>query len=178
MIPEMSVHARPTNTKARTVVCACFISALLLLILSAIVDKYTGLFGMAILIMLTAAIFFYTKYMAAKYIYDLTTADDHSPILIARSIVGKRQSTLMRIDMYTVTSVERLGREELRTYRAEPGVLKYTYSPTFLPDSMILIKTRGRYEKADIFIEAPEEFETLIRETSEYARSIYTEDEE
>lgn len=178
MVKEMSVHTVPTNKKARTVVSGLFASALILLVVSAILDKYKGLFGMAILAVLTAAILFYTRYIAAKYIYDLTTSEDGCPILIARSITGKRQTTLMRIDLCTVDSVERLDADQIKAYRIDSGILKYVYSPTFKPDSLILIRSRSRYEKADVFIEAPKEFEELIRENSEYAKSIYSDDDQ
>ena len=174
MINEMSVHARSTNKKANLVVAACFISTFILLIVSALVDAYRGLFSMLIFIFMISTIFFYTKFMAARYVYDLTTDEKGAPILITRNIIGKRETTLMRIDLGTVASVERVSREELKKYRPETGgVLRYVYSPTFLPDSLLFIKSRSSYEKADILIEAPDEFGDLIRRTAEYVKEKY-----
>ena len=179
MTPEISVHARPTNNKARIAVCACFISALIILTVSALVDKYKGVLGFIMLIALTSAIFIYVKFLATKYIYDLTTSQEGAPILIARSITGKRESTLMRIELAQVILVERLEGDEIHSYRTEAGVLKYVYSPTLMPEALTLIKMRAAYQKADILIEAPKEFEALIKDTAEKARELFAlEDEE
>ena len=178
MISEFSLHAKPSNKKAMHIVTACFASALVCLGASMFVEKYRGLISLGVLILITVALFFYTKYLAAEYIYDITTDSDGKPLFIVRNRTGKRETTLSRLDFSSIRRAERKSAEELKSYTPEAGVLRYYYCPSYRPDTAILITVRSRYEKADIFIEAPDEFMNYINSAASETARLYPEEDD
>ena len=181
MISEFSARVKPTNKKARTVVNVSLLSSLLCLVCYMLVDKYRGFVGLGIVGFIATAVFFYTKYMAVEYLYDITFDGEQNPLFVIRQRIGKRYSTLCRIDLWSLKKVEKKSREEMKGYRADSGVVKYVYSPTFMPDSVHLLTVRSHSEHADIIIEAPDEFAEYLRaaakEASEYKQIADEEDE-
>ena len=174
--PELTLHVKPSNKNASYVTYAALASAALCIGTCFFIDRYQGVFGLLTMIFFTVAILFYTKYTAAEYMYDLTTDSEGAPLFVVRSRTGRRITTLLRLDLYAIISVKRLSRSELRGRKSDTGVLKYSYTPSFLPTEVILLTVRSRYERADVIIEAPVEFETLISSSAKAAAEIYSED--
>jgi len=175
--PELSHHAKPSNKRASYVTYASLASAALFIAVCFFGDKYSGIFGIIAMCFFTVAIFFYTKYMAAEYIYDLTTDTEGLPLFVVRTRTGRRETTLARLDIYAIKKVERLTRAELGKRKSDTGVARYTYTPTFRPDEVTLLTVRSRYERSDVVIEAPKELSELIDRYAERAREIYKEEE-
>lgn len=178
MINEFSLHAVPSNKKANRVVNVCFVLSLVCLVITAFMDKYKGFVGIVLLGFITVALYFYTRYLAARYIYDITTDAEQRPIFVVRSKTGKRVTTMSRIDFYNIKKVERISADDLKNYKPDEGVVKYTYCPSYKPDTMIMLSVRGRFEKADVLIEAPDEFMEHLRQIAAEAIASYTENEE
>ncbi|MBQ7363783.1 MAG: hypothetical protein IJW48_04980 [Clostridia bacterium] len=176
--PEISVHVKPTNKLANYIVYASLISAALCIGVCFFIESYQGIFGIIAMAFITAAIFFYTKYLSAEYIYDLLTDRDGLPLFIIRSRTGRRETTLARLDLYAIRKLERLTREELKGRKSDTGVTKYTYAPTFRPAEAVLLTVRSRYERSDVIIEAPKEFTDLLSRSADLAREMYSEDGE
>ncbi len=175
--PEVSLHVKPTNKLANYIVYASLISAALSIGVCFFIERYQGIFGIIAMGFLTAAIFFYTKYLSAEYTYELMTDSLGMPLFIVRSRTGRRESTLARLDLYAIRNLERLSRDELKGRKSDTGVAKYTYAPTFHPDEVVLLTVRSRYERSDVIIEVPREFEALLEDSIEKARQMYKEEE-
>ena len=168
MIGEFSVHARSSNNKAKTVVSVCMASALACLAVYMLVDSYRSLVGIAFLLFIVVGVFFYTKYMAAEYFYDVTVGADNKPLIVIRQRTGRRFTTLARADLWAIRRIERYSREQMKSYKTDVGVVKYVYTPTFMPETVLVLSIRSRYERADIVIEATDEFrDFLLRAVTE-----------
>ncbi len=181
MISEFSARVKPTNKKAKGVVTVSLLSSLLCLVCYMLVDKYRGVIGLLIIGFIAVAVLFYTKYIAVEYFYDITFDGEHNPLFVIRQRIGNRYTTLCRVDLWSLKKVEKKTRAEMKSYRADSGVVKYVYSPTFMPEFVHLLTVRSRSERADIIIEAPDEFADYLRasakEASDYKQISDEEDE-
>lgn len=171
MIDEFSIHARPSNKKARRVVTAALVSAALCVAACMVAPRYGGLISVCAMLFFTLAILFYTKYVAAEYIYEITHDSAGTPVFVVRSRTGRRETTLLRLDLGAIRQVRRIEGEELLRYRSEAGVASYNYCPSFRPDSAILLTVRSRYEKADVKLELTDEFASHLLSLAELART-------
>ena len=67
--------------------------------------------------------------------------------------MGKRESTLCRIDVADIVSVTHETAAERRSHKTSAGYLKYVYTPTLMPKATSRLIVEGQYEKAEIVIE-------------------------
>ena len=172
---ELSVRAIPQNKNAKIALLISFLLSVLGFVTYGIVDRYRGIVGLVALMFLVTAILFYTKYISPIFFYDLTLDGADNSLFVVRRIVGKRQSTFCRVDLADVVSVQREVREEYKRHKTPAGLLKYVYAPSLFPKEICRITVKGRYEKAEIIIEATEEFIEAIKEFSCEARALRAE---
>lgn len=172
MINEFSVHPKPTNNKAKIVFFITVIAGLAVSTVSCFLPIYKGLVGMVGLLLIVTALLFYTKYIAIEFYYDIVKDDDGLPLLVVRQTIGKRTTTLCRIELADITKVETESAAERRAHKTERGVLKYNYTPTFSPSEVHRITVINRYERAEIVIEGSRELADMLRTYSAEARKI------
>ena len=171
MISEFSVRPKPQNKRAYYYFWAALVAALVIFIVYLIANRYRGLIGLGTIACITIAVFIYTKYIAANYIYDITFDSSSHAVFVVRQQTGKKDTTLTCISLSGITSVTRLSAEERKKHTTPSGMLKYVYTPTISPESVLLITYHSRYEKAEIYIEATDEFATLLESYSVIART-------
>ena len=178
MISEFSVHAKPKNKNA-------VIAFVVLLLVSAlgfcvyfILDSYRGVVGLFALMILTIAILVYTKFIAPAFYYDIATDSDGIPMFVVRQIIGKRQTTLCRLDLADIVSVDYETKEERSHHKTQRGVRKYIYAPTMFPKEIYRITAKSRYESAEIIIEGSEVFANTLKDYAREARKMRAESEE
>ena len=135
MIREISVRPTPTNKNAKLFFLTSLFLSLVTLIAYFFVEKYKGLVGLLIIAFLTAGILVYTKYISAVYYYDVTFDSNGVPIFVVRQIIGKRQSTLCRVDLYAIRSVSLLSAEDRKKHKTPEGAVRYVYTPTMFPST-------------------------------------------
>ena len=176
-ISELSVHAVPSNKKAQTICYTMFAAAAACITVCFFIDKYGGIISTLAVVFIAIAVMLYTRYMAASYIYDITYDNEGTAVFVVRSRTGKKETTLLRVDLYAIENVRRLDKASLKAYKLDTGVLKYNYCPTLLPDSLVLLRVRSHYEKADVFIEVTDEFIDYLGSISAQARSNYFNEE-
>ena len=162
MIVPFSIRPQSQNKVARYVFFACLGSVLLLLVLNSMIGKYRGLLGLVILVFLTAAIYVYNRYMSAIYTYEVTFDGNNEPVFIISQLIGKRRSTLCRVGIASIVSVDIIDKAKRREYKVDRTVARYSYYPTMMPDKLCLIKVRSAYDKADVFVELSEEHASLL----------------
>ena len=173
MIVPFSVKPKASNDRAKYAAIACLGSALIFIAIYMLMPQYKWVPGIIILAFVTAAIFIYNKYISAIYAYDIIMDSNSEPILVIRQIVGRRETTLCRVDVSAITNVKRLDKNDKKAYVPENGVLRYSYYPTMSPDTVVLVKVRSVSEKADIFLELTDEHIALLNRYAEEARGTF-----
>lgn len=170
---EITVRLKPQNNNAKIAFgIALGISFVGFMVYFAM-ERYRGFVGVFALFMLVCAILLYTKYISPVFCYDLTFDSEQSPIFVVRQIIGKRQTTLSRIDLMDIASVEYENRSQMRQHKTPKEYRRYVYSPTLFPSEVYRITVSGRYEKAEIVIECTKEFADYIRDASLEAREAF-----
>lgn len=182
MINEIYSHVKPSNTKAkRLFILLMGLSALLAagaVALNIFGGPYKGVVAFCGCISIVAAVFIYTKYIGVEYYYDVTFDSEGTAVFVVRQVTGKRESTLCRIDLWSITKIEKLTAKERSAHKAQAGFKRYFYLPTLSPDSVILITIRSEYENAEIVIEANDEFASMLKGYAREARESRFDGEE
>lgn len=175
MISPISIKPEPQNNKAKHTFFACLGSAILSIALYTMLPSYKGIVGIVALGFITAAIYLYNRYVCAAYYYDVTMDSNGSPVFVISQSVGKRQTTLCRVDLSSITLVKKLSAEEKRAYKPAKDIARYFYSPTLSPEFVYLLEVRSPYEKADVFVELNDEQAATISAYAKEARADWLE---
>ena len=177
MLNEIYVHAKPTNQNAKRLFFILLALAAATTPIYLIINVYKGIVGLAVVALITAAVLIHTKYIAPEYYYDITSDHEGTPVFVVRQVVGKRQTTLCRLDLFSIIKVERFDKKAASEHKTPKGYRKYSYLPTLNPDSRLCLTAISNTERAEIAIEASEEFsEMLIRLSREARAEFYDED--
>ena len=177
MINEFSVHPKPQNNYAKLFSLLAMLLAVGCIILYSVIEHYKGVVGVVAMMFITTAVLIYTKYIAVDFYYDITFDSEGIPLFVVRQIIGRRQTTLCRIELWDIESVEHQTDKERRAHKTASGVRKYTYAPTVFPKENYLITT-GSYEKNEIVIECSQEFAELLSSYAKEAKEMRVDEEE
>lgn len=175
MISEFTLRPKAQNKRAPYLIAATLFGAAAFFILYLVMEHYRGIVGLVSLAFITAAVFIYTKYVAAEYCYDIMVAND-TPLFVVRQLTGKKSVTLSRIELRTITAVTKLTSRERREHKTPSGYMKYNYTPTIGAEVVYMLTVVSRYERAEIVIEASDEFAALLTSYATEAREMYSED--
>ena len=175
-IKDLTVHPKPQNNNAKAAFLITLLISAIGFAASFMMESYRGVVGMFALLTLVTAILFYTKYISPKFYYDITADSDGIPIFVVRQIIGKRQSTLCRIDLANIKALVGEGKSERRMHKTPSGYKKYVYAPTLFPPRIYRITVVGRYEKAEILIECSDEFAEYLKTAVSEALDGYEEE--
>lgn len=177
MIREFSVRPKPSNNKARYAFVASMLISFLLLMTSTSVSSYRGVVSLLGILALALALMIYTKYISPIWFYDITYDSDGTPVFVVRQQIGKRHTTLCRIDLGSIVGVKKESSAERREHKTAQGVVKYTYMPSLDPTESYRITTSSRYERAEILIESSDGFAELLSAYAAEAREMCEDDE-
>ncbi len=175
MIREFTLRPKATNKRAQYLIAAFLFAAAAFFVLYLAMEHYKGLIGLVSVGFITAAVFIYTKYVAPEYYYDIMIAND-TPLFVIRQLTGKRYVTLCRIELRSIMKVERFTAAERREHKTPDGFVKYIYTPTIAPEVVYILTSVSRYERAEITIEANDEFAALLLSYAAEARENYVEE--
>lgn len=178
MISEFSVRAKPKNKNAHIAFIALLLASALGFTVYFIMDRYKGVVGLFALMILTLAILVYTKFISPAFYYDIAIDSEGVPMFVVRQIIGKRQTTLCRLDLADIDSVEHETKKERSHHKTPRGVRKYIYAPTMFPKEIYRVKAKTRYESAEIIIEGSEAFASTLRDYAREAKEMRGEDSE
>ena len=167
MISEMSTKMQPSNNYARLIFAFFTAGGICLSLLSTFIPRFGGVVALFGAVLLVSAVTVFSKYVAAVYYYDITFDYNDTPIFVVRQIIGKRESTLCRIDIADIVGVQRETAKERRAHKTPIGYVKYNYSPTLWPKETSRLIVEGKYEKAEIIIENELYAENLARISKE-----------
>ena len=172
MIKEFSIHAKPTNTKARLVFSVCFFASFAVLAASTFLVHYKGVVGLVGLALLVAAITLYTKYLSCSYYYEIVFDSEGTPLFVVNQLIGKRITTLCRIGLFEIVKIECENADEKKNHKTPSGVKKYSYVPTLFAERICRIYTVGKYERAEIVIEVSDEIAAFLSDYAREAREL------
>jgi len=178
MIKEISARPKPRNNNAKIAFLITILISAIGFVTYFLMERFRGFVGMFALMMLVTAILFYTKYISPVFYYDVTFDSSNQPVFVVRKIIGKRATTLCRIDIADISSIAYEKRAEYKAHKTPRGLMKYVYAPTLFPPDVYRITVLGRYEKAEIVIESSEEFANLLLEYSKEAKLLRIEEGE
>lgn len=170
MIREFSTKANPENNNARIAFSVLIALSAIVTAIYLFVERYKGLVGLAVMILLVSAIYIYTRYVGVQYYYDITFEHTGEPLFVVRRTVGKKSSTLARVALRDITYIKREKREETKSHKTPYGYRKYFYTPTLIPTSVTRIAVINQYEKAEIVVEISDEYTSLLSAYANEAR--------
>lgn len=116
--------------------------------------------------------------MGQKLFYDVILTPDGEPLFVVRQRIGKRESTMCRVGLWSITAVTREDGASRRAHKTPAGYAKYVYTPTFMPDVTYRIVTVSRHEKAEIVIECSDEMANALLSYAIEARARYAREDE
>lgn len=192
---EILIKPKAQNEKGKRVFLLSLVACAVTFLLSLILPKYAGIVQLVSLILLCISLYFYNRYVGTTYIYELSGDGTGEALFIVRQEVGKRSTTHCRMSLANLRAARRMTKEELREYKRrrtsrtpsadassnvpapEPNVGVYYYGPTFMPDSLCLLSFRGRFERADVFIECSDELLVHLLSLSEDVRTLSSQEE-
>ena len=172
MINEFSIHAKPSNNKAKTAFTACFFLSFASLLAANAFTQYRWVPQLLGMVLLVAAVTLYTKFLSSRYYYEIVHDTEGTPLFVVNQQIGRRMTTLCRVGLDEIVKVESEGEAERKAHKTPAGVRKYVYVPTFLPERTCRIYTSGRHERAEIIVEVSEEIAKLLLNYANEAREI------
>ena len=172
MVQEFTVHPKPQNKNSRIVFLILFLVSVLGFVTYLFMDRYRGLVGFASVLVLVLALLVYTKYISVEFYYDIALDSEGVPMFVVRQTIGKRQTTLCRLDLADILKIEKESASERRDHKTDYGVVKYIYAPTMNPPISYRMTVSSRYEKAEVIIECNDDFAHILKKYSAEARAL------
>jgi hypothetical protein len=163
MTSSFSIRPKPANNNAKIAFAIVLFFAAVAFTFYFLMDRYKGIVGTVGLFILVTAILIYTKYISPSFSYDVCPDADDVPVFIVRQVIGKRITTLCRIELADIASVKRETRAEYRAHKTPRDYKKYVYAPTLFPSEVYRLTVPSRYERAEIVIEISDELAELFR---------------
>lgn len=170
MISELSTTPKPSNNKARRLFFVFLALAAAFAVTYVLLPNYKGVMGAVCLVFVVGAIYVYNRYMAMLYYYDIMIDSAGTPLFIVRQVIGKRESTLCRVELASIRRIEKVSAEEMKQHVTPDGFVRYYYAPTLSPEFACRLTVESRYERAEITIEGSDEYIALLTSYAEEAR--------
>ncbi|MBQ9071380.1 MAG: hypothetical protein IJY23_08560 [Clostridia bacterium] len=148
----------------------------LLVVLSMTVDKYAGIISLLAVAGLTASTMFYIRYITSDYSYSVREGSDSDAFLIFTKVVGKRQSMMGCLPLYSIISIQKFTKNELKLHKTEAGYRKYNFAASFSPDAVYMILAKTRTESFEVIIEGTDELAARLLEYAALAKADFKEE--
>ena len=173
---ELTVHAKPTNNKAKKLYFLLLgiaaLDVITYILLRNLGIPKSGLVGVLAVVLITAAVFIYTKYVGPRYYYEITADSYGTPVFVVRQENGKRATTLVRISLSDIARLDRESAAGRKAHTTPYGVRKYFYIPTLYPSVTYRMTVSSRYEKAEVIIEITDELADFLRREISEAKAL------
>ncbi len=196
-MPDMILRPKAQNEKGRRIFIISMIAFATTFAASLLLPKYSGIVQLVSLVFLCISLYFYTRYVASVYSYEVTSDSDGATVFIVRQTAGKRSTTHCRMTLSSLVRAEQLNADEMKLYRKnrrtkakhteqdaapehlwpDADVSFYDYCVTYSPDTATLLCFRSYSERADLLVELSEEFRALLIDTVARERELAAQDE-
>ena len=154
-----------------------FISALLVLV-SMSIEKYAGVVSLLAVASLTATCMVYLRYIVSDYMYSVSEGSDENAFLIFSKVVGKKQSVMGNIPLYSILSIQKFTKEALKDYKTDKKYKRYNFAPSLYPEVIYIIKANNGGQYFEILIEGSDDFSSRLTEYANIAKLNRNLDEE
>ena len=178
MNKSFSVRPKPSNNNAKIAFGVALGISGVGFIAYYLMDRFRGIVGTVALFVLVTALLIYTKYISPSFAYDVIADGNETPLFVVRQFIGRRVTTLCRIELADITSVKHETRAERRAHRTPKDFKKYVYAPTMSADENYRLSVSNRYERAEIVIEISDELAELLCTLISEAREARVESDE
>lgn len=173
-IRDLTVRVRPQNKNAHLLCILLLALAAAGFATSFTVPLYRGIIQLFSALFIVAALTVYSRYLGAKYSYEIFTNDgEGEPLFIVRQTTGKRISILCRVTLAGISEVVPLSMKEAKARAVASGVHRYLYTTTLCPSRVFYVKVRTRHEKADLILEGSDEFFSYLSASAKEAALYY-----
>ena len=169
---SFSARPKPANNNAKIFFALTLFLSAVAFAFYFFMDRYKGIVGTVGLFILVTAILIYTKYISPSFSYDVYPDADDVPVFVVRQLIGKRITTLCRIELADIISVKRETRAEAKAHKTPKEYRKYVYAPTLFPPEIYRLTVNSRYEKAEIVIEISAELCELLNSLINEAKEL------
>ena len=99
--------ARPQNPKGQRLFYALLLFAIALAVASVASPGYRGVIALVAVGAIVAALVVFNRYVIAEYLYSVLITGEGEPLFVVASRTGKRVTTLCRIALADIRSIER-----------------------------------------------------------------------
>ena len=183
MISPFFINPKPENNKAKTFVATLGTLGGLIFVVSMQIDRYSGVVALLAMMFIVAALTISVKYILSEFTYEITDADGEWLFVVGQRS-GKRYTTLCRVGLASVVSIEKKKRGEKKDGGAQfiarwmtPAFFRYehqrySYLPTLMPDTYYVMTVENRYEKAKISLQLTDGMADLLRTYAAEARLL------
>ena len=175
MISPFSINPKPENNKAKVAVAILGTLGGVIFLLSMQIARYQGVVALCGMMLIVAALTVSVKYILSEFTYEITESDGEWLFVVGQRS-GKRYTTLCRVGLASVRSIEKKKRNEDKVKSGE--YLRYSYLPTLMPDTYYVMTVENRHEKAKIALQLTDGMADLLRTYAEEARLLATNDDE
>ena len=175
MISPFSINPKPENNKAKIAVAVLGTLGGIIFFVSMQISRYQGVVSLLAMMFIVAALTISIKYILSEFTYEITDADGEWLFVVGQRS-GKRYTTLCRVGLASVRSIEKKKRNEDKVKSGE--YLRYSYIPTLMPDSYYVMTVEHRGDKAKIALQLTDPMADLLRTYAEEARLLAPNDDE
>ena len=175
MISPFSINPKPENNKAKVAVAILGTLGGVIFLVSMQIARYQGVVALCGMMLIVAALTISVKYILSEFTYEITESDGEWLFVVGQRS-GKRYTTLCRVGLASVRSIEKKKRNEDKVKSGE--YLRYSYLPTLMPDSYYVMTVENRHEKAKIALQLTDGMADLLRTYAEEARLLATNDDD
>ncbi|MBQ3015757.1 MAG: hypothetical protein IJD79_03145 [Clostridia bacterium] len=141
-----------------------------LVVLSMMVEKYSGLVSLGAVVGLTASVMIYQRYITSDYGYVVTDGGEDNAVFLVTKRIGKRSSTMAYLPLYAVTSIQKFTKEELKQHKSDKTAKRYNFAPTFGPDFVYIVFAKTPNGDFELVLECIPEVADRLLEYSRYAK--------
>lgn len=154
---------KPQNRRAVVAVGVLSFLSLIGVFASTLAPHYRGLIALATVVLFTATLILFTRYILAEYTYTAELDSEGEPTFVVTSRTGRRVTTLFSAHFSAMTSLRTQTRQQARAHRTPMGVRRYRYTPTLMPDTVYRMAVRTPYEQAEVLLELTEPLARQMR---------------
>ena len=198
MINERILRPKAQNDLGRRIFFVTMLLAAITFLISLLVPLYSGIVQVVAIVFLCTSLFFYTRYVASVYSYEVSSDADGRTLFIVRQTAGTRSTTHCRMTLGALVRAETLEADAMALYRKnrrtgvraagrdtdapeylrpEADVAFYDYCVTFRPTRAMLLCFRSRGERADLLVEVSQEFAAYLQEIAANERAFLDQEE-
>ena len=188
MISPFTINPKPENNKAKTAVAILGTLGGVIFLVSMQIPRYQGVVSLLAMMFIVAALTISVKYILSEFTYEITESDGEWLFVVGQRS-GKRYTTLCRVGLASVRSIEKKRRGEKTDDTGFIAKLmtpafcrydyqRYSYLPTLMPDFYYVMTVENRHEKAKIALQLTDGMADLLRTYAEEARLLAPNDDE